>query len=228
MGLLMEFLFEAFTNPQRRGCPDDSELEALSRGILPHDHAAYRHIGSCSECFAEYRYMQSVIRSASKLAIDPSLSLSNWNVSSGAAEHVSTPFQGASESKGAEKPRFISAECWNRANYYTCTRKALDYIRTSLGHKITLTDVASAACMERTAFSKRFKQQTGCNVHEFVQTYLISRAAEQMEVADYSITEIALNLGFSNLETFERAFRKIAKCTPSSYRKTVVQERALR
>jgi hypothetical protein len=54
--LLNDFLLTAFPNPERKGCPDEGTLQALAEGRLPLNEAAGTHLGSCSECYAEYRH----------------------------------------------------------------------------------------------------------------------------------------------------------------------------
>src|ERR1700680_1431719 len=51
-----DFLLEAFPNPERKGCPGESTLKALAENRLPLDDPAGLHVGSCSECYAEYRH----------------------------------------------------------------------------------------------------------------------------------------------------------------------------
>lgn len=53
---MKDFLLETFPNPERKGCPDDKTLEALAEDRLPAEHPARLHVGSCSECYAEYRH----------------------------------------------------------------------------------------------------------------------------------------------------------------------------
>ena len=53
---MKDFLLETFPNPERKGCPDDKTIEALAEDRLPTDHPARLHVGSCSECYAEYRH----------------------------------------------------------------------------------------------------------------------------------------------------------------------------
>ena len=49
-----DFLLKGFPNPEREGCPDENTLRAFAEGRLPEDHPARLHLGSCSECYAEY------------------------------------------------------------------------------------------------------------------------------------------------------------------------------
>ena len=53
---MKDFLLDTFPNPERKGCPDDKTLEALAEDRLPAEHPARLHVGSCSECYAEYRH----------------------------------------------------------------------------------------------------------------------------------------------------------------------------
>ena len=52
--LMKNFLLEAFPNPERKGCPDENKLKALAEDRLPANDPARLHLGSCSECYAEY------------------------------------------------------------------------------------------------------------------------------------------------------------------------------
>jgi AraC-like DNA-binding protein len=116
------------------------------------------------------------------------------------------------------KPRFIEAAVWKRANYYSCIQKTLQYLAGSYNNPIRLSKVAAVACMEKTTFSRTFRQKTGITLHTFIQAYRISQAVNRMEASDCSITEIAFETGFNSLDTFERTFKKIAGITPSQYR----------
>ena len=68
--LMKDFLLETFPNPERKGCPDDKTIEALAEDRLPAEHPARLHVGSCSECYAEYRHYR-LDWEESKAAADP-------------------------------------------------------------------------------------------------------------------------------------------------------------
>jgi hypothetical protein len=53
---MKDFLLETFPNPERKGCPDDKTIQALAEDRLPADDSVRLHVGSCSECYAEYRH----------------------------------------------------------------------------------------------------------------------------------------------------------------------------
>ena len=124
-------------------------------------------------------------------------------------------------------PAFIPLQAWKRAFYFSCTRRAVEYLQEHFDSHLNLAILAEVACMERTAFSKSFKRKTGTSFRQFLQAYRISQATEIMNRSDYSITEIAYAVGFGTLSTFERAFRKTVGTTPSQYRAEVMRNNGL-
>jgi AraC-like DNA-binding protein len=125
------------------------------------------------------------------------------------------------------EPLFINTNVWRRAKYYSCTRKAVEYLERFFDTPVGLNQLAQTACMERTSFSKAFKRRTGMTLHEFVQAYRVSCAAETMAMSDSSITDIAFKVGFSSLDTFDRAFKRVTGLTPSQYRHEILRENGL-
>jgi AraC-like DNA-binding protein len=118
----------------------------------------------------------------------------------------------------SSNPQFIESIVWKRATYFSCTSKAVDHLQRYIDRPLGLDDLASIACMERTTFSKAFRNKTGMTLHAFIQAYRVSQAVVHMEKADSSITEIAFSVGFGSLDTFERVFKKVVGATPSAYR----------
>lgn len=115
-------------------------------------------------------------------------------------------------------PKFVSHDVWERAHYFLRIRKVLEYLEEHFDEPLDLQNFASIACMERTAFSKYFRQKTGTTLRQFVRTYRISKAVGMIESSDESILQIALSVGFNNLTSFERAFKNVCGENPSHYR----------
>lgn len=111
-----------------------------------------------------------------------------------------------------------------RLKFYLRLRKVVKHLENHPGENITLTDAASVACMERTSFSKFFHRAVGLKFHEFVTAWRIQSVIQMMTASDRSISEIAYEAGFQNLASFERAFRKLCGCTPSTYRNKLLRK----
>jgi hypothetical protein len=50
---IRRFFLEAYPNPERSGCPDETTLKDIAENRLPPNHPARLHLASCSPCFAE-------------------------------------------------------------------------------------------------------------------------------------------------------------------------------
>lgn len=77
---------------------------------------------------------------------------------------------------------------------------------------------ARVAGLEKTYFSTFFRRQTGVGYHSWLRWIRIQRALELMQQHQLRVTQIAFEVGFGDLRTFERAFRK---CTGSCPRDTI-------
>jgi two-component system response regulator YesN len=107
----------------------------------------------------------------------------------------------------------------NAGNYYKIQR-ALKFIEDNFMRKIGRDEVAKEACMDPTYFSKIFKGVTGKGFRRYLNDCRITKAEEILiNGSRLSITEIALALGFGDLTTFERRFKKKVGLTPLQYRK---------
>ena len=63
-----------------------------------------------------------------------------------------------------------------------------------------------------------FGRNTGCSLVKYIRMRKIKCSTYELLYTDMSILEIAYLYGFSNPETYTRAFHKIANMTPSTFR----------
>ena len=100
-------------------------------------------------------------------------------------------------------------------------RRACDFITENAHQALSRDTVADVVHMSGSGFSRFFKSRTGMTFQEFVSDVRISRACELLASTSFSITEIALECGFSDMTTFNRTFKKFRAATPSRYREIV-------
>jgi YesN/AraC family two-component response regulator len=106
-------------------------------------------------------------------------------------------------------------------NYYKIQR-ALKFIEDNFMRRVGRDEVAKEACMDPTYFSKVFKDVTGQGFRAYLNDCRIRRAEEiLLSGSKLSITELALALGFGDLTTFERIFKKKVGLTPLQYRNII-------
>ena len=105
-----------------------------------------------------------------------------------------------------------------RHEYFEKLNNAIDYIDQNYTYDITLEDVAAYSGFSKFHFSRLFKEYMNCTFYD----YLIGQRIKATEVLltrdDLSITDIALQSGFSSISTFNRTFKQKKGCTPGEYR----------
>lgn len=84
---------------------------------------------------------------------------------------------------------------------------------------ITSTDIAAAAGFSPNYLSRKFREATGFGLHEYLVFLRLRHAAQLLAETEKSVTEIALQCGFSDSNYFKDAFKKNYGCTPREYRK---------
>ena len=73
--------------------------------------------------------------------------------------------------------------------------------------------------LNRSYFSKIFKQNMGCPPQEFLIRLRLSKAADLMKGTSGSIGDIAAQCGFQDASYFTRTFREHRGCSPAEYRR---------
>ena len=100
--------------------------------------------------------------------------------------------------------------------------KAKRYVIDNLGQEITVIRVASAVrasnCL---AFLRLFEDTEGERFADFVKRIRIEKARGLVLNPNYTEAEIALAVGFNNVTTFRRAFKKFHGTSPTAYRKRI-------
>lgn len=95
----------------------------------------------------------------------------------------------------------------------------LAYIDEHYMDALTLEDMASLMGFSKFHFSRLFKDYTGHTFCDYLNYRRIKATEELLPHPELSITEIAMQVGFSSISTFNRLFRLYKKCSPSEYRR---------
>ncbi|MDD3256591.1 MAG: helix-turn-helix domain-containing protein, partial [Parabacteroides sp.] len=66
---------------------------------------------------------------------------------------------------------------------------------------------------------KKFKEETGESLYQYIQNYRIDQFTRLLITTDYSLFEAALQSGFENYKNVSRIFRKYKSLSPAEYRK---------
>ena len=103
-------------------------------------------------------------------------------------------------------------------NYAERFEAVFAYLDRHFAEDLTLEDAAAVAGFSKFHFSRTFKQLSGCNFSEYLCHRRIKSSEALLMKPDLSISQIALQSGFSSVSTFNRTFKKLKGCTPTQYR----------
>lgn len=92
------------------------------------------------------------------------------------------------------------------------------YIRDHLQDELSIAHLAEVIHLSQYHFHRVFKAMVGEAVHEYVTRIRMESAAMKLKFSAAKIRDIAFDVGYRNPETFNRAFLRVFKCTPSEFR----------
>src|SRR5579864_8260531 len=98
--------------------------------------------------------------------------------------------------------------------------RVIDYLRGNLDRQVKLKELAKVACLSEFHFHRIFGAVSGETVNNFTNRLRLEKAARLLRYSDQSVTDIALECGFSSSATFSRAFRSGFDTSPSQFRKS--------
>lgn len=96
---------------------------------------------------------------------------------------------------------------------------AINFIHTNFERDISLGDIAKFVFLSPSYFTRAFKEETGMSPINYLLKIRIERAKELLTDTGLKISDIALNVGFSNQQRFNEMFKKFTCLTPLQYRK---------
>jgi AraC-like DNA-binding protein len=113
---------------------------------------------------------------------------------------------------------FPNVRIYKQLEYMQKFNRVLDYIDSHYMEELTLDEAASFSGFSKYHFTRLFKQYTNSTYYDYLSFKRIKAAESLLTEPDLSITEIALQSGFSSISTFNRIFKQQKNCTPSEYR----------
>lgn len=114
----------------------------------------------------------------------------------------------------------ISGEAGERRNYKLKRMEpVLNYIHQHYPEELFLQELADMIPMSEGQFCRSFKEITHMSPIAYVVRFRILRSCMLLEETDSKISEVAQQVGFSNISYFNREFLRVIGCSPSVYRK---------
>jgi YesN/AraC family two-component response regulator len=101
---------------------------------------------------------------------------------------------------------------------------AMQYIQKYYCHKISLASISNYLALTPNYFCGWFKKQTGENFGDMVIRYRIEAAKTMLTCSKKKMYEIAGEVGYEEIVSFNRVFKKSVGMTPDQYRKACTVE----
>lgn len=130
------------------------------------------------------------------------------------------------------KSAYLSAKLWELFSMLLCNQKphtdyvqaALDCIHSEYMHGITIEQIADKLKLDRCYFSTLFKKKTGLSPKQYLTNYRMVMAASLLTEKNTSITVTACSVGYSDLFTFSKAFKRHFGVSPNEYIKKKLRQ----
>ena len=100
----------------------------------------------------------------------------------------------------------------------------IKYIETHYAEDITLEKAALMVNRSYYHFSRFFKKVTGRNFKEYIDFVRVCEAEKLLLSKDMNITQIAYQVGYNNVSSFNRVYKRIRGYSPSKIKKAKTEK----
>jgi AraC family transcriptional activator of mar-sox-rob regulon len=104
-------------------------------------------------------------------------------------------------------------------------RDIVAWIERNLKEDLTLEQAALQFGLSRSLLTKEFRLYTGKSFVDYRNVRRVQKAAMALVGDSGSVTQAAMDCGFSNLSHFHRQFKAYFGLTPAAFRRRVIEEK---
>ena len=97
--------------------------------------------------------------------------------------------------------------------------QALNYIHSKYMYALSVETIAARVNLERSYFTTLFTARVGTSPGKYLQNYRMRIAAELLSKNQKSVSLTALSVGYSDIYTFSKTFKRHFGVSPSQYAK---------
>ncbi len=98
------------------------------------------------------------------------------------------------------------------------------YINDHLKEDLSRKTLAGSVYLSEDYVSKIFMNVTGISIPSYVASCRMQKAQEYLKYSTFSVSKVALEVGYSNFSYFSKTFRDYTGCTPNEYRNRVTKK----
>ena len=109
--------------------------------------------------------------------------------------------------------------------YYSRLTRLKKHVEQNYAEEISLEEAAQIAATETIYFSTFFREKVGITFTQWLRQFRVEKAIEIIKTRKESIINIAFEVGFQDLRTFERAFKEHTNLTAGEFKRSILPER---
>ncbi len=98
-------------------------------------------------------------------------------------------------------------------------RRCLELIQARFSENISLDEMAAEARLSAFHFARMFKESVGATPRVYLTRLRVEKACELLKTTNLSVTEIALEVGYSSNQVLARVFLKHKGMSPTDFRR---------
>ena len=102
--------------------------------------------------------------------------------------------------------------------YNEILHDVFEYIEANYKSDVTIEEISRVANFSKHYINKFFKKATNKTFARYINDVRIEKAQTLLKGSKQSISDIAYEVGFNSIKTFNRVFKQKVGCTPSEYR----------
>ncbi len=158
----------------------------------------------------------------------------------GARDYIKKPVGLLELKEAVAKLLLVKRTCWKKAHPYIEDRQAkvskspgpmqndlspgllrvVSFIKDNLARDISVEQMAGEAGLSKCHFCREFKKATGMPPMHFLSMMRIKRSKEYLR-KKLPVSTIAIKVGFNDLSTFNRHFKRFTGQTPTGFRNSL-------
>lgn len=108
---------------------------------------------------------------------------------------------------------------------YLFVKRTLEMLEENFSEKINTKVMADAFSYNESYFCRKFQKVFNCSFSAYLKNYRISQAKKMLKYR--SVSEVAMETGFSSIYYFSRIFKEITGMRPIEYKKKIYSKGAV-
>lgn len=108
--------------------------------------------------------------------------------------------------------------------YHHHLRRLEEYVEINISSSFQLADIATDIGVSSSRLSHLFVEKTGIPYSQWIRHKRVRAASKLLACSDRSVLDVAISVGYTNVRSFERAFKQTTGMTPTGFRDQVAPQ----